>query len=497
MLLQKSVGLKLLTSIHMNVFFAFYFTIIAVFCFVFAWNKAFQNQFNSALVLLMLAALILRFVCASDLFLHQWDERFHALVAKNILINPIKPTLYAETPLNYDYRNWTANYVWLHKQPLPLYTMAASMFVFGVNEFALRLPSVLLSTLLVYLVFYIGRYFYTARVGFIAAFLASIHGLIIELSAGRVTTDHIDVFFLFFITLGMYFSVRFVETNQNRFLPLVALSTALAILSKWLPALIVLPFLAVLMLYSKRFSWVNLAIKLALVLGLIALFVFPWQVYIHFQFPLEAKWEQEYNLRHFWEVIEGHTGPFYYHINKIRMLFGDLVYIPLAWFAFKSLKKWRTRKSNALLIWFLLPFVFFSIATSKMQGYTLPTAPVIFIATALFVDFIWRFRNRMKYRTFTLIVLSLFLLLPIRFSFERMKLHKGMANEHPNAIISKSLKRQLPEKSIVFGVEDPISFMFYTKAIAYDFEIPNSMKESLIDDGYQLFNLEGDTLVAM
>lgn len=481
----------------MNVFFAFYFTIIAVFCFVFAWNKAFQNKFNSALVLLMLAALILRFVCASDLFLNQWDERFHALVAKNILINPLKPTLYAETPLNYDYRNWTANHVWLHKQPLPLYTMAASMYFLGVNEFALRLPSVLLSTLLVYLVFYIGRFFYSARVGFIAAFLASIHGLIIELSAGRVTTDHIDVFFLFFITLGMFFSIRFVETNRNRFLVLIALSTAMAVLCKWLPALVVFAFFAILMLYSKPFSWANLIKKLALVLGLIVLFALPWQIYIHYQFPLEAKWEQEYNLRHFWEVIEGHSGPFYYHLDKIRMLFGELVYLPLLWFTFQSIKKWRTRKANALLLFFMLPLVFFSLATSKMQGYTLPVASVIFIATALFVDFLWRFRNRWKFRGLTLLVLFLMLLLPIRYSFERMKLHNGMANAHPNAIIPKSLMKQLPKKSIVFGVEDPISFMFYTKAIAYDVEMPNTMKKSLNDDGYQLFNLEGDTLVPM
>lgn len=482
--------MKTFITIRMNVVFAFGFAAVAILCFVFAWKKALQNQFNKALVLLMLAALVLRLVCAGDLFLHQWDERFHALVAKNLLENPLKPILYKETPFDYDYRDWTANHVWLHKQPLPLYTMAASMFVFGVNEFALRLPSVLLSTLLVYLVFYIGRYFYAARVGFIAAFLASIHGLIIELSAGRVTTDHVDVFFLFFITLGMYFSVRFVETNQNRFLPLVALSTALAILSKWLPALIVLPFLAVLMLYSKRFSWANLTKKLAFVLGLIVLFVFPWQVYTHLQFPLEAKWEQEYNLRHFWEVIEGHSGAFYYHIDKIRMLFGDLVYIPLLWFVYKSIKKWRTRKANALLVWFILPLVFFSIATSKMQGYTLPTAPVIFIATALFVDFVWRLRNRMKYRVFTLFVLSLFLLLPIRYSFERMKLHEGMANKHLSAQIPKKYKHTLPEKSIVFQVEDPISFMFYSNALAYSFSIPPEKRDELIGEGYRIFIID-------
>ena len=41
----------------------------------------------------------------------------------------------------YKYQDWTSNHVWLHKQPLPLWSMSASLWMFGINEIAVRLPA--------------------------------------------------------------------------------------------------------------------------------------------------------------------------------------------------------------------------------------------------------------------------------------------------------------------------------------------------------------------
>ncbi len=73
------------------------------------------------------------------------------------------------------------------------------MWLFGVNEIALRIPSIVLTTTGILLMFFIGSYFINKKAGYLAAFLYSINGLIIELTAGRVATDHIDIFFLFFV----------------------------------------------------------------------------------------------------------------------------------------------------------------------------------------------------------------------------------------------------------------------------------------------------------
>ncbi len=38
--------------------------------------------------------------------LHDWDERYHALVAKNMIEQPFKPMLYKNPVLPYDYKDW-------------------------------------------------------------------------------------------------------------------------------------------------------------------------------------------------------------------------------------------------------------------------------------------------------------------------------------------------------------------------------------------------------
>ena len=120
-----------------------------------------------AVLILMVCGLFLRFYTSADFYLHQWDERYHALVAKNLMSHPFKPTLYENPVLPYDFKDWMGNHIWLHKQPVPLWSMAASMRLFGVNEIALRLPSMIMSTLGIWITYSIGKYLFNKRIGFI------------------------------------------------------------------------------------------------------------------------------------------------------------------------------------------------------------------------------------------------------------------------------------------------------------------------------------------
>lgn len=181
----------------------------------FAFRLFRQDKWAFAIILIMVAGLILRAYAATEFYLHPWDERFHALVAKNLIKHPLIPTLYDNPILAYDYRSWYGNHIWLHKQPIPLWSMATSMYIFGINEIALRLPSIILTTLGIWITFSIGRHLFSIKVGFIAAFLYSIHGLIIELTAGRVATDHVDIFFLFFIQLAVLMAIKFADKKGH------------------------------------------------------------------------------------------------------------------------------------------------------------------------------------------------------------------------------------------------------------------------------------------
>ena len=81
-----------------------------------------------ALWLLLLASAMVRLVIIQlDPFLHDWDERFHAVVAKNMMQYPFQPMIRLNAILPYDVNQWCCNYIWVHKQPLFLWQMALSM----------------------------------------------------------------------------------------------------------------------------------------------------------------------------------------------------------------------------------------------------------------------------------------------------------------------------------------------------------------------------------
>jgi len=337
-----------------------------------------------AVLLLMICGLALRIFTSSDFFLHTWDERYHALVAKNLLNHPFTPTLYDNPILPYDYKIWVGNHIWVHKQPLPLWTMAASMWLFGANEIALRLPSIILTTIGIWLTFFIGSYFFNKKIGYLAAFFFSINGLIIELTAGRVATDHIDIFFLFFVELAVVFSILFAQRKKSVFNLLAGVSIGAAILSKWLPALIVVPIWLLIIIDSEKFKIKKIISHFIILLTTCCLIFLPWQIYIFSAFPLEANWEASFNFKHITEVLDEQTGPFYYFIGKIRINYGELIYMPLIWFLWKSLNNLKDKKRLAISIWVLVPLLFFSITKTKMQAYILFISPALFLMTAEF-----------------------------------------------------------------------------------------------------------------
>ncbi len=369
----------------MNNLLAGIFTIaLCLIGYYYSWRAWRKDNYPLALILLIVCGLVLRVFTACDFFLHTWDERYHALVAKNLIHHPLAPTLYDNPILSYDYRSWVNNHVWLHKQPLPLWTMALSLSIFGINEIALRLPSIVLSTAGIWLSYSIASYFFNKKTAYITAFLFSINGLIIELAAGRFATDHIDIFLLFFVELTIYFSIQFATKAKGFYNILAGISIGLAVLSKWLPGLIGLPLWLLIVIGVNKFKQKEIILQ-AIILLLTTVVVFlPWQLYIHKQFPVEAAWESGFNYRHFTEVVENQAGPFYYYLDRIRINYGELIYLPLLWFLAQTIKNVRNYKRLAICVWFLVPLVIFSFAKTKMQGYVLFISPALFMVTAEF-----------------------------------------------------------------------------------------------------------------
>ena len=457
---------------------------IAIVLYYLAYKKFLKENYKLCLWLIMLGGLLLRLFTSMDFYLHEWDERYHALVSKNLIQNPLKPMLYSMPILDYDYRNWTSNHIWLHKQPFPLYSMALSMFILGKNTIALRLPSILLSTASIFATFQIGKILVSKKIGIFAAFLFSINGLIIESTAGRVATDHIDVFFYSLTTIAIYYLLRSVDQNSRNSIVLGAIFTGLAILSKWLPALIVLPVW--LIYYYQKQGIKGITTNLTIFITVCSAIAIPWQIYIMNQFPMEASWEYEYNSRHFFEVIEEHTKPIYYHFDRMRIIYGELIYIPLLWLIFTTYSQLRKSKYTKLILasWILIPYLFFSVALSKMQGYILFCSTAIFIMTAMFFYELKSFET--KFKKLKLLTLILLIALPIRYSVERISPF-SIKERNPDWITEMRKLRVKENKSVVFNCKYPIETMFHTNLIAYE-TTPNMEKlKFLKTEGYDIY----------
>lgn len=454
--------------------------------YVFAWKYFRAEKFRLALFLLVLCGLVLYVFVSMDLFLHEWDERYHALVAKNLMRHPLIPTLYDNPLLAYDYKNWAGNHIWVHKQPFPLWLMASSLSVFGVNEFALRLPSILMSSMGIYLCYSVGKYFFDRKVGFLAAFLFSINGLIIELTGGRVATDHIDITFMFLILLAIFFTIRLIESKNVVFTFLIGISIGAAILSKWLTALIVLPIWILLVLDSGRFNFKAIILHIALITSMLCVVSLPWQMYIAQAFPLEATWESSYNFRHLTEVIEERSEPLFYFLDRIRINYGELIYLPLIWFLWQTVKDFRDGKRWALAIWFVVPLLVFSVAKTKMQGYLLFTAPALFIMTAAFFYMLLEYKKNHKARWLINVVLVLLIVLPVRYGIERIKPFKKMDRNPQWVQDLKELHKEDIKNGVLFNYNNYIEAMFYTNLVVYDHVPGEEIIRDLMQKGYTI-----------
>ena len=282
-----------------------------------AWYRG--RTATLALPLLMGAAFLLRLLMNSlDPFLHDWDERFHALVAKNMISHPLTPMLRAEPLFPYDFTSWCCNHIWLHKQPLFLWQMALSMKVFGVSDMAMRLPSALLGSLVLYPVYRLGCLLFDEDTGYLGALLAAFAFYQLEQTCGMIGMDHNDVAFAAYVTASIwaYYEYCGGESPGSGWC-WWACSPGLPCWCKWLTGLVVYAGWGVaILLYSPRrvAEYGRLAASVAVA---VAVFL-PWQLYTAWRFPTESAYERTYNTRHFTEVLEGPGYAWHYHLAHAR-----------------------------------------------------------------------------------------------------------------------------------------------------------------------------------
>lgn len=333
--------------------------------------------------LLVAGAFVARFwVAELDPYLNDWDEKFHALVGKNLSRHFFYPTLVNDPALPINYKEWTENYIWLHKQPLFLWQIAISIKLFGANTLAVRIPSVLLGTLMVFFTYSTAKILYSKSVGFIAALLVSTSFYPLMMISGAMGMDHNDHSYMFYILLSVFCWLKYEQTQRKIWLLAMGACSGLAILCKWLTGLFVFLLFAINHFFKNDLFKPLIAKHLSISMLACLAIAIPWQLYILHEFPIESRYEYYYNSRHFTEVIEGHAHHLAYHIDLIKEHYRMLQAFAFVGICLSILTAKMKQIKLSLTLGILFIYVFFTIASTKLSNYTLMVMPIVFLFLA-------------------------------------------------------------------------------------------------------------------
>lgn len=451
-----------------------------------------SGRLDGAAVALALLALVLQGFAAGDRQLHAWDERFHAVVAKNLANHPLAPTLYDDPVLPFDPHSWLEGHVWLHKPPLALWLIAGCLRIFGNHEAAVRVPSLILSAISVVLTYQLGSWLLDRRSGLLAAYLHAVNGFLLDLASGRTATDHVDAVFIALVEVAVALAVVHALRGRPRIaLVALGLTLGLAILTKWLGALVALaPWLA---LTAGRVPHRRALLALLAVLTLAAAVAVPWQIHTRHAFPEEAAFEADYTARHVFEAVEGHSASAAYYVAGMPRTFGELIYLPVLWFAWRLARRGLDRRGAALAVWVAVPYLVFSVVATKMPAYVMTAAPALFLIQAAFWWHVYDALPAARWRRWGVVLLALLLLLPLRYGLERVKPFQGFGLEPAWARDLRSLPDRLgPGRSVLFGTAHPIEAMFYTPWPAYSVLPDAAQVRDLNARGYRVVVVQDD-----
>jgi 4-amino-4-deoxy-L-arabinose transferase-like glycosyltransferase len=439
-----------------------------------------RSKANLAVIFLILTAIcVFSFAALLDPFLNLWDERFHALVAKNLINHPLMPTLYDNPIVNMDYDRWDRFHIWLHKQPLFLWQIALSFKLFGISEFSLRIPNVVLGAVFVLICYRSGKLLVNQRVGYISGVLVISTIYILELIGGRQELDLNDFSFMVYISLSIWSFIEYYFSNNKIWLFFIGLFSGFAILCKWLVGLLIYFGWFILKIQNKKFKFYENK-DLFLSLFITFLVAAPWQILTFLWYPTEAFIAYKFNVLHFSIPLEGHTGNFFYQFDMFNIIYGALasfLILPSFYFMRKNVRD--DQLFYSLLGMVIVVYLFFSFTATKMPSFTIIVFMIIVIAFASLVNNLIEFINKnvrkelLKRINFSVLIILLVLL---RFDIEYLQeKHTTWKNENTytqmltyNREIFKSLR--LPINTVLFNVKGRhyIEAMFYTGLPAYN-----------------------------
>ncbi|MCK6640694.1 MAG: glycosyltransferase family 39 protein [Bacteroidia bacterium] len=448
-----------------------------------------------SLILLTIGGFVLRLLMIStDPFLYDWDEQYHALVAKNLIAHPGTPMLYNDPVLPVVMEDWARNHIWLHKPPLFLWIIAASVKLFGATPFAVKLPSVILGTLMVPAVYGIVKRIASSPAAWIAAVLFASHSYFIQLVSGFRNTDHNDLIFSAFVIFSFWSWLRYTDSGSWRQALFTGFLVGCAVLVKWMPGMLVFGSWGLWLLSREnrtdRKKWLHLLLAAVSVVAL----VLPWQIHTFRYFPAEAAYEMEYNFLHFTIAIEGHEGEWYFHFDALRELMGwTFALLSVPGLVFLMMSDTRQKRGLYILAAVLFFFVFYTIAKTKMPLFMLPVVPFLLMGIAMMLSRLFEsFAKQKALTALAVCTVAVFTLDPPHMitnhsSLSELAWYRDQMRD--DKLRAERISTVCTEgKWIVFNYPDNsrAAFMFYTGHTAYNQTPEAEFIHGLVLRGYKI-----------
>ena len=271
---------------------------------------------------------------------------------------------------------------YFEKPALGHWLNALSLAAFGENAFALRLPVALATGLAALIVFALARRFLGAS----TAVLATAIFLTTFLVAGVGTFALLDAFLALFLTAALaayYVALRAAPAERRRWFVACGAACGAAFLVKGflalaIPVIVATPYLAA----GKR--WRDLATSPWWPIAMATLVALPWSVLMSLREP--DFWRYFFWVEHvqrFTAADAQHAAPLWYYAAYLPLLGWPWILLLPA--AVIGLTRGGGDRDfvGYLIMWAVLPFLFFSASSGKLATYILPCfAPLSILLAA-------------------------------------------------------------------------------------------------------------------
>ena len=310
--------------------------------------------------------------CNGNVHLFDWDEVNFAEIAREMIVskNYLIPTINFET--------------FTEKPPLFFWLQAISMQLFGVSEYAARLPNALLGVFVLPYLYHVGCKVRNSSFGNYWA-LAYAGSLLPSL---YFKSGIIDPVFNLFIFIALYNLIQAnilgnVKASNYRKLLVAGLFTALAVLTKGPVALLVIGATGLVYFMINKLKIGLSVLNIALYSVMIIVCTASWLL-INYA-SVGGKFAVEFTIRQ-WQLLTtadaGHGGFFLYHF--VVLFFGCFPAVGFTIIAFCNKEKENVefadyKKWMAILFWVVL--ILFTLVHTKIVHYSsLCYYPLTFLA---------------------------------------------------------------------------------------------------------------------